>query len=123
GLVDDARLDEAPPVDGTGRGRMGLDPGPLRADDVEVTDGHVLERLACRRCVHEDASPGRVVSLVSVNGQIGSGAAAGPNREDVRVHTIAEPDHRGIRAGSEDPDVGPGDGDRRRDAVGPAWKV
>ena len=112
GVVDDARLNEAPPVGGTRGGRMAFDSGPLRADDVEVPDRHVLDHLACRRCVHEDASPGRVVSLVSVNRQIGSGAAAGPNREDVCVHSIAQPNHRGIGAGSEDPDVGSSEDDR-----------
>src|SRR5438128_3293619 len=123
GIVDDARLDEAPPVDRTRGTRTDPDAGPLRPDDVEVPDRRVLEHFVRRNGVHEDAAPGRVMGLVSINRQVGNGAAARINREHVRVRTVAKPNRRGIRAGSEDPDVGASDRDRRCDPVGPAWEV
>ena len=123
GIVDDARLDEAPPVDGTRGTRTDPDAGSLRPDDVEVPDRRVLEHFVGRDSIYEDAGSCRVVSLVSINRQVGNGAAARINREHVRVRTVAEPNRRGIRAGSEDPDVGARDGDRRRDPVGAVRKV
>src|SRR5439155_1426573 len=48
GIVDDARLDEAPPVDGTRGTRTDPDAGSLRPDDVEVPDRRVLEHSVCR---------------------------------------------------------------------------